>query len=281
MLDSPTAAETAMRRVRPSLVEAVADLAAARARGDRGQYALERFASILGAGLLYGDLLGRYQALQAADAVERRVATLRADVSPLIEVPFREAIDDLVSREPRLARDREDLARLYQGEHGFALARSADLTVTERVQDLLREAMSKAGPGVDATRVAIMDAGDFAQAYAETVLRTNFATTYTEGRLAKASEPEVRSVIPALRFTAIEDSRTRHNHRAADGLVAAPDDPVWRLLRPPLGFGCRCRLDFVSVMEAERMGIIDDAGHVRPARIPAGAFPDPGFRVAA
>jgi SPP1 gp7 family putative phage head morphogenesis protein len=279
----PATLDIAVRRARPSLVDAIEDLVAVRASGGADDaYALERFAAVLGSTLLYGDLVGRYQTLAESDAARAgRRARLAADIAPLIEVPFRRAIEDLVSREPRLVADREELSRLYQSERVFGLARSADLTITQRVQDLLREAMEKAGPGVDATTVAIQSAGDFARAYAETVLRTNFATAYSDGRITKAMEPAVRAVTPALRFTAIRDSRVRHNHLAADGLVAAPDDPVWDSLRPPLGYLCRCRLDLVSVEEAERMGILDRAGNVRPARIPQGAYPDPGFRVAA
>lgn len=279
---APSAVEAAMRRARPALVEAVSDLAAARARGQGGTFALERLAAVLATALLYGDLLGRYQTLREADLRgASRAATFAAGVAPLLEVPFAEGIRDLVTREPRLARDFEALSRLYQGEHGFGLARAADLTITQRVQSLLGEAMARGGGTRAAAEQAIAEAGDFTVAYSENVLRTNFATVYTEGRIAKAQEPAVRAVCPALRFTAIGDSRTRPNHRAADGLVAAPDDPVWRFLRPPLGYLCRCRLDLVSLEECARLGVLLPNGTVRRATIPAGAYPDPGFRVAA
>ena len=45
-----------------------------------------------------------------------------------------------------------------------------------------------------------------------------------------------------LEFLATLDDNVRENHRAADGLIAAPEDPVWNSLSPPLGHNCRCTL---------------------------------------
>ncbi len=70
----------------------------------------------------------------------------------------------------------------------------------------------------------------------------------------------------------------RPNHLAADGFVAAVDDPVWQQLTPPLGFNCRCALAIVTKRKARQAGVIDEDGSAIFQAKPAGAGPDAGFR---
>jgi SPP1 gp7 family putative phage head morphogenesis protein len=43
-----------------------------------------------------------------------------------------------------------------------------------------------------------------------------------------------------LLYDAINDSRSRENHRLLDGFIAPIDDPAWRTIYPPNGHNCRC-----------------------------------------
>ena len=65
-------------------------------------------------------------------------------------------------------------------------------------------------------------------------------------------------------------------------MIAATDDPVWRQFQPPVGYGCRCSAEFVSVYDLEKRGLIRDGRVIR--YLPPGfaqAHPDAGFKVGA
>lgn len=204
---------------------------------------------------------------------------------PIPRVPFTEAIGDVMSRHPVLARTWDQVQAAYNEDHAFALARSASTTVTERVQKAVAKAIREGKTSAEAVKSirgiaqqAQLDMRDWTRAYAETVFRTNVTTSYAAGRFRQMADPAVRRAIAALRYTAVMDVDTRPNHRAADGMIAAPEDPVWDRISPPLGYNCRCGVDFVSWPEARAAGIVTGDTTIRPARIPPGAHADPGFR---
>lgn len=223
------------------------------------------------------DLLGRRRLLLESDAVRRGKAFSSGSETPVVpEVPFLEAIEDLISRDPRLANGWEDAQRVYTEEHGFVLAKSASRAITARVQDVVARSMRRGATVAKASEV-IQDVGGFAQAYADTVYRTNVASAYTAGRFRQARDPDVAEVVGGFTFMATRDSSTRPNHLAADGLTASTLDPVWDQLAPPLGYNCRCAIRLADVFELERAGKLFNGKLPRVVR-PPGARPDDGFR---
>lgn len=80
-----------------------------------------------------------------------------------------------------------------------------------------------------------------------TIYQTNVQTAYMAGRykrlVANAAER------PYWRYVAIMDGRTRPAHAALNGRVWRWDDPIWEVIFPPNGWGCRCRV--VALTEAE------------------------------
>jgi uncharacterized protein with gpF-like domain len=64
----------------------------------------------------------------------------------------------------------------------------------------------------------------------------------------------VKDSRPFLMYDAINDSRTRENHRALDGFIAPSDDPVWDRIYPPNGHNCRCTVISLSKRQAEARG---------------------------
>lgn len=76
---------------------------------------------------------------------------------------------------------------------------------------------------------------------------------------------------PYLMYVAVNDSRTRPNHRLLHGVIRRVDDnDFWSRYAPPNGHNCRCSLHSLTEEEAMRRG-----GVTR--RIPRGAGPDPGW----
>ncbi len=210
------------------------------------------------------------------------------DILPRVEL--QEAVDDMLARTPVTLRDAaqrtgREIARIYAEGHAIAFARAAEHSVTERVQAVIAQAMreglgeneavARIRENVDQVR---QDTTAWTEAYARTAFRTNVSTAVTAGRFRQAQDPDVSALVPAFAFDAIGDADTRPNHEAADGAIWSVTNPVWQQLAPPLGFQCRCSVRIVTRPELRRMGRLDENGRVIESPVPAGAFPDPGFR---
>jgi SPP1 gp7 family putative phage head morphogenesis protein len=248
---------------------------------DDHRRALESLADLIGQTMTLADLIGRKRLLMEADAKRARQTprefALLAATPIMPSLQFTQAVEDLVRREPRLARSAAAVSELYSTQHAFAMARSADLTITTRVQEIIAKAM-RDGATVPEGEALVQAAGDFTRAYSETVYRTNTATAYSAGRFRQVFDPDVQEVIGAFAFDAVMDADTRPNHAAADGLIAATTDPIWETFAVPIGYNCRCSLRMVDRYELEERGLIVN-GRVQIYRPPnfANAHPDSGF----
>lgn len=238
--------------------------------------------------LVVSNLTGRMHALRRADRVPpppSKFAVSETDDGgeefeiKVAAVPFREAIENIVTREPRLAESAAEVAELYAREHVFALARSTDIALTRKIRDVMASALEKGFDPSDHGRV-IAEMGEWTQAYGETVFRTNAATAFTAGKFEQVQDPDVADLIPAFEYNAVRDSSVRHNHLAADGLVAGTKDPIWKIFAPPLGYNCRCSLRYVDRYELEERHLLDASGRVIRHTPPnfSRAYPDPGFK---
>ncbi|MEJ2435867.1 MAG: phage minor head protein, partial [Pseudolabrys sp.] len=241
----------------------------ANARGDdRGRMnAMERVARTIGQTMTLADLFGRRRVWLEIDAapVGGQPEFVHFEASPVVpHVPFSEAYDDLLRREPRLAENAAEVANLYETKHAFALARSADKELTSAVERFIAKTVQSGKPAPAAAQI-IADMGDWTRAYAGTVYRTNLNTAYTAGRFQQAQEPGVREILPAFERYSIHDSAVRQgrprdggeNHLAASGLVADTRDAVWRRAAPPSGYGCRCGVRLVPRVELRRRGLLE------------------------
>jgi len=228
------------------------------------QAASSRLASIIAGSQGLADLLGRRRMLLELDSrlgrsvVRHAVDDLVLYASPrggtpiIPDVTFVEAVKDIATRDPRLARGAEAVARVYTREHGFGIARQTSLNAVKAVQKIVLRALDE---GVD-TLTAIQSIAavpdrikdqvrDFSLSYAETVFRTNVATAYSAGRFQQALDPDLGDFVSGLEYSTAGDSDVRgndpkdkENHKALNGLVARADDPVWNTYAPPLGYNC-------------------------------------------
>ena len=202
----------------------------AKSRLGLGDYdkAFWELANLIQKTMILADLHGRKRILMEADAIARHAAKFSTTLPPSTPivpgVPFVEAIEDLVSREPRLEQSSRELSRLYNTERVFGLAYSSDLALTKKIQDVISRTM-KEGEGLAQAEKVIAEMGDWTRSYAAVVFRTNANTSYTQGRFAQAMDTDVAKVIPAMEFFSQRDDRTRPNHRAAHGLIAATNSP--------------------------------------------------------
>lgn len=88
------------------------------------------------------------------------------------------------------------------------------------------------------------------------VYRTNMQNAYAHGRWQQQQQGKEHR--PYLKYTAINDSRTRPTHLALDGIIRHIDDPFWLTYYPPNGYQCRCGVMAITEKQALRSGITPD-----------------------
>ena len=257
-------------------------LAWSRLNGKGYDSALDDLRKTLQATLVLSNLYGRKRTLMEADRMASKRSKYDDTKTPLSYLTFTEAVEDLVSREPRLERSSRELSRLYNTDHVFGMARSVDQVLTERVQKELVKIMEEGKGFFDAEKV-LGEITPFTRSYASVVYRTNLSTNYNIGRMQQAEDPDVAEIIPAMEFSALLDSRTRPNHAAAHGLIAATNDPIWKTFAAPIGYNCRCSVETISRWELEAKGLLRKDGSVARYYPPTfgAARPDEGFKVGA
>ena len=275
-----------------ALADALASIELSRVRGNEpaAQRKTEALGKQLGALFASADLLGRRRLLLELKSLGgpgvRAGLRAGADSPPVTfatpRVPALEAAEEILSRNPVLAEGWR-AARDAWNARGFAVARSASLVVTEKVQDQVLRFL-RGGTGLEDTIQAIRrslqaDDSSITRAYAEVVFRTNTSSAYQAGRQAMAARPAVQRVASGWRYQATLDSNVRDNHRAGESFIAHTQDPVWANLAPPNGYQCRCALELVPTSLMRRLGLSNADGSLRRLReAPPGFAPDPGYR---
>ena len=66
---------------------------------------------------------------------------------------------------------------------------------------------------------------------------------------------EVTGAFPFWRYLAVVDPSTRESHRGLHEKVFRADDPIWNVIYPPNGPGCRCRVQTLTDAQVLRRGI--------------------------
>lgn len=91
------------------------------------------------------------------------------------------------------------------------------------------------------------------------IFRTNMQASYAAGNWQQIIAN--KKAMPWLMFDAVDDGRTRHEHKALDGKIYRVDDKFWHTYRPPLSYNCRCGVIQLSDYELQEMGLHPSAPH--------------------
>lgn len=87
----------------------------------------------------------------------------------------------------------------------------------------------------------------------EVIFRTNMQMAYSVGQWQQIMQQAEQA--PYLMYDAVDDYRTRPQHRAWDNIVLRVDNPWWRTHYPPNGWLCRCGVIQLSDSDLEVMGL--------------------------
>lgn len=173
-------------------------------------------------------------------------------------LPFQEAI--------RAARERDVvLPDVYYGElqgvarqKAFSIAGETRMGQLEQALGELQKVMSDGGTLRDfQRRVREGEAPlDLPRHRIENILRTNTQGALAAGRCEHHARH--KSTRPYLRYSAVNDSRTRASHAAQHGRVEAQDSQFWSVWTPPNGYQCRCTVSSLTERQAKRYQARDE-----------------------
>lgn len=194
------------------------------------------------------------------------------DLSATLPLDFQEAIEWAGKRGVQLP------DAYYGSRIGLARARAftcSDMASIDQIQevlDSLNKALKRGGTFGDWQKIAGLKGHTkeflaLTPARRELIFRNFIQNAYQGGRWSQQKDNKFR---PFLMYDAVNDARTRPNHRAMDGIVRPVGDPFWKKNYPSNGHGCRCSAISLTEKQAIARGGVN-----KP--IPPEAIPDPGW----
>lgn len=86
------------------------------------------------------------------------------------------------------------------------------------------------------------------------IFTTNMRTSYMAGRYGQLTDPDVLKYRPYWQYIHSGAEHPRKQHLAWNGQVWRADDPVWKRIYPPNGWGCGCDVEALSERELKALG---------------------------
>lgn len=100
-----------------------------------------------------------------------------------------------------------------------------------------------------------------------TIYRTNLQSAYMAGRWQQFEADADEA--PFVQYIAIMDGRTRPGHAKFNGKVFRIDDPAFKVIAPPNGFNCRCRIRNLDARELAARGLrVEDRAAIVERELP-------------
>jgi SPP1 gp7 family putative phage head morphogenesis protein len=87
-----------------------------------------------------------------------------------------------------------------------------------------------------------------------TIFNVNIQTAYSVGHYRAMTDPDVLEARPYWRYVAVNDGKTRPQHRAWHNTILPADHPWWNTHYPPCAWNCRCTVVCLSAGEMRRDG---------------------------
>ena len=173
----------------------------------------------------------------------------------------------------------DGLTAQYRAQ-AFTLAGVADQRLIEKIRDAMADVAKQGGSRADFEKAAdklTSEAGvaDLNSFTLDTAFNTAMQRAYSLGRYEQMSEPVVKHLLPIWQYWTVGDDRVRPEHRVLHRFAARADDPVWRKIYPPNGFGCRCSV--IPQLFDEAPEDAEQPGFERLPMLARLLVPTPGF----
>ncbi|WP_300434714.1 PBECR2 nuclease fold domain-containing protein [Zoogloea sp.] len=186
------------------------------------------------------------------------------------QLPFREAIDFYRGK---LKLPSAGWTDIWQQQHSqaFVIAGASHDALVEDFYNAVRKAQEE-GTGYEAFRKDF-DTITAKHGWAHTgtpgwrskiIYDTNITQAYNAGRYQQMQA--VKHLRPYWEYRHTPGEHPRLTHLAWDGLILPADDPWWSTHFPQNGWGCKCRVNSLSRVEASRKW--DAAGKAGPDQAP-------------
>lgn len=220
-----------------------------------------------------------------AKAAPNGAPRLRDFTESFFGLPFEDALKYFTEREVMTPEEFYALQGRFRAG-GFTAARLTSEAMRTRAQQVIEQLLRGQYSIAEASQIllgeAILDEAERgaiptlgltaeSSAAVETIVRTNAATAYGQGRWQAMSSPTIQALRPYMQLLCVSDTRTRENHRVLDGKVFRIDSAEAAYYATPLGFNCRCSSRTLSDAQMTRFN-----GVLSEGRIPGGT-PDPGW----
>ena len=192
-------------------------------------------------------------------------------VAPLaisFDLPFDEALDWAKRRVAVLPEEYAKLEGVARAR-AFSLTGIASLDQIQRVLDSLTAVLEKGGTFASWKSTLDPSVLSLGEARLDNIFRTTIQTSYGIGRWQQHEANKANR--PFIIYDAINDGRTRPNHRALNGFIARIDNPVWGKIAPPNGYRCRCTTRSLTEAQARARGW---KGH---SELPPDGYADKGW----
>lgn len=111
------------------------------------------------------------------------------------------------------------------------------------------------------------------------IYRTNMLTSYASGRLAQLNHPDLVESAPYWMYHHGGSADPRLHHLAWDKMTVHRNDPIWKVIFPPNGWGCSCYVTAHSLAQAKRLGGRFEKPEIRDGDIDEGWDYQPGASV--
>lgn len=134
----------------------------------------------------------------------------------------------------------------------FTASNIEQIRELQKIYDVIDESISK-GISLKKAKENILSQVPISEMQAETILRTNIFSAYSAGRYSDVQAS--KKTRPYLRYSAVEDERTRPSHLAIHGKIYPVDDPFWSVNFPPNGYNCRCDVISLSERQVQKSGL--------------------------
>ncbi len=89
---------------------------------------------------------------------------------------------------------------------------------------------------------------------ARIIYTTNMRTSYMAGRYAQLTDPDVQRYRPYWQYLHSHALHPRVVHLSWDGKIWRADNPIWKIIYPPNGWGCGCDVKALSERQMRALG---------------------------